>query len=304
MNKKEIKNYGKSVRARLLTVSKESRVPYMTILVRYLQERLLYRVSQSEFKENFYLKGGALLYAFNQEKARPTKDIDFLGIHISNDRDYIKAVFAKIALVSCEEDGVTYDAETIEVVDITQEKKYHGARLAMTAHLDTVRQQISMDIGFGDVVTPGPQNLSYPLLLENVPGVNVLAYSLETVVAEKFEAMISLSVNNSRMKDFYDLYRILGDGEWDSVILGEAVRNTFANRKTTFVENHPLFSDEFYLDAGRIARWNGFLKGINSKELIPFAETGKRIKESLLHYWLLLKSEWENDNMASPNNSR
>ena len=105
MTKKEIKNYGKSVRTRLLTVSKESGIPYMTILVRYLQERLLYRVSQSEFKENFYLKGGALLYAFHQEKARPTKDIDFLGTHISNDRDYIKAVFGKIAKVPCEEDG-------------------------------------------------------------------------------------------------------------------------------------------------------------------------------------------------------
>lgn len=289
MTKKEIKNYGKSIKTRLLKVSKENGIPYMTILVRYLHERLLYRVSQSEFKENFYLKGGALLYAFNQEKARPTKDIDFLGTHISNDRDYIKAVFAKITQVVCDEDGVAYNADTIEVIDITQEKEYHGARLTMIAHLDTVCQQITMDIGFGDVVTPGPQSLSYPLLLENVPNVNLLAYSLETVIAEKFEAMISLSVNNSRMKDFYDLYRILGDGNWDSNVLGEAVRNTFSNRKTLYVENHPLFCDEFYSDTYRIARRNGFLKGIKSKEQIPFAETGKRIREKLWDYWQLLK---------------
>lgn len=291
MTKKEIKNYGKSVRTRLLTVSKESGIPYMTVLVRYFQERLLYRVSQSEFKENFYLKGGALLYAFNQEKARPTKDIDFLGTHISNDRDYIKAVFTKIAEVPCDVDGVSYDVDTIEVIDITQEKKYHGARLTMLAHLDTVLQQISMDIGFGDIVTPGPQDLSYPLLLENLPGVNLLAYSLETVVAEKFEAMISLSVNNSRMKDFYDLYKILNDGNWDSEVLGEAVRNTFANRKTLYIENHPLFDDEFYSDTNRIARWNGFLKSIKSKEQIPFAETGKSIKAFLWTYWQTLKPE-------------
>ncbi len=289
MTKKRLKKYDKSVKARLLTISKESGIPYMTILVRYFQERLLYRVSQSEFKENFYLKGGALLYAFNQEKARPTKDIDFLGTHISNDRDYIKAVFAKIAQVVCEEDGVTYDGNTIEVIDIAKDKKYHGARLTMMAHLDTVYQQISMDIGFGDVVTPGPKNLSYPLLLENVPHVNLLAYSLETVVAEKFEAMISLSVNNSRMKDFYDLYRILGDENWDSEILRDAVRNTFNNRRTLYVENHPLFSDEFYSDANRIARWNGFLKGIKSEKQIPFDETGKRIKECLWDYWQMLK---------------
>lgn len=263
----------------------------MTVLVRYFQERLLYRVSQSEFKENFYLKGGALLYAFNQEKARPTKDIDFLGAHISNDRDYIKAVFTKIAEVPCDVDGVSYDVDTIEVIDITQEKKYHGARLTMLAHLDTVLQQISMDIGFGDIVTPGPQDLSYPLLLENLPGVNLLAYSLETVVAEKFEAMISLSVNNSRMKDFYDLYKILNDGNWDSEVLGEAVRNTFANRKTLYIENHPLFDDEFYSDTNRIARWNGFLKSIKSKEQIPFAETGKSIKAFLWTYWQTLKPE-------------
>ena len=291
MTKKEIKNYGKSVRTRLLTVSKESGIPYMTVLVRYFQERLLYRVSQSEFKENFYLKGGALLYAFNQEKARPTKDIDFLGTHISNDRDYIKAVFTKIAEVPCDVDGVSYDVDTIEVIDITQEKKYHGARLTMLAHLDTVLQQISMDIGFGDIVTPGPQDLSYPLLLENLPGVNLLAYSLETVVAEKFEAMISLSVNNSRMKDFYDLYKSLNDGNWDSEVLGEAVRNTFANRKTLYIENHPLFDDEFYSDTSRIARWNGFLKSIKSKEQIPFAETGKSIKAFLWTYWQTLKPE-------------
>lgn len=291
MTKKEIKNYGKSVRTRLLTVSKESGIPYMTVLVRYFQERLLYRVSQSEFKENFYLKGGALLYAFNQEKARPTKDIDFLGAHISNDRDYIKAVFTKIAEVPCDVDGVSYDVDTIEVIDITQEKKYHGARLTMLAHLDTVLQQISMDIGFGDIVTPGPQDLSYPLLLENLPGVNLLAYSLETVEAEKFEAMISLSVNNSRMKDFYDLYKILNDGNWDSEVLGEAVRNTFANRKTLYIENHPLFDDEFYSDTNRIARWNGFLKSIKSKEQIPFAETGKSIKAFLWTYWQTLKPE-------------
>ena len=103
---KEIKNYGRSVKARLLTLSKESGIPYMTILVRYIQERLLYRVAQSEYRANFFLKGGALLYAFNQEKARPTKDIDFLGIHININGEYIKSVFAQIAAVPCEEDGI------------------------------------------------------------------------------------------------------------------------------------------------------------------------------------------------------
>lgn len=177
MKKREIKNYGRSVKDRLLTVSKESGIPYMTILVRYIQERLLYRVAQSEYRSNFFLKGGALLYAINQENARPTKDIDFLGTHVNNDGEYIRFIFAQIVSVSCEEDGILFDSDSIRVEDITQDKEYHGLRLTILASLDTVRQSISMDIGFGDVVTPGPQDLQYPLLLEDVPSMNVLAYS-------------------------------------------------------------------------------------------------------------------------------
>lgn len=113
--------------------------------------------------------------------------------------------------------------------------------------------------------------------------------SLETVVAEKFEAMISLSVNNSRMKDFFDIYRILESGDFKADVLTEAVQNTFRNRNTVYVENHPLFSDNFYNDKNRIARWKGFLKTIKSKEDIAFEEIGKRIKSNLWEYWQQLK---------------
>ena len=289
MKKREIKNYGRSVKDRLLTVSKESGIPYMTILVRYIQERLLYRVAQSEYRSNFYLKGGALLYAINQEKARPTKDIDFLGTHINNDGEYIRLIFAQIVAVSCEEDGILFDSDSIGVEDITQDKEYHGLRLTILASLDTVRQSISMDIGFGDIVTPGPQDLQYPLLLEDVPSMSVLAYSLETVVAEKFEAMISLSVNNSRMKDFFDVYGILKVGKLDKEVLTDAIKNTFRHRGTSYVENHPLFTDDFYKDTNRIARWKGFLKGIKWKENIEFEAIGQTIKSELLDYWEFLK---------------
>jgi predicted nucleotidyltransferase component of viral defense system len=291
MKKREIKNYGRSVKDRLLTVSKESGIPYMTILVRYIQERLLYRVAQSEYRDNFFLKGGALLYAFNQEKARPTKDIDFLGTSISNDEDYIKSIFAQITAVPCDEDGIVFDKESIAIEDITQDKDYNGLRLTLKASLDSIRQPISMDIGFGDVVTPGPQDLQYPLLLEDVPGMSVLAYSLETVVAEKFEAMVSLSVNNSRMKDFFDVYGILNGGKLDKEVLTDAIKNTFQNRGTSYVENHPLFTDDFYKDTNRIARWKGFLKGINWQEDIPFEIIGQTIKSELSGYWEMLKPE-------------
>ena len=291
MKKREIKNYGRSVKDRLLTVSKESGILYMTILVRYIQERLLYRVAQSEYRSNFFLKGGSLLYAINQEKARPTKDIDFLGTHINNDGEYIRLIFAQIVAVSCEEDGILFDSDSIGVEDITQDKEYHGLRLTIMASLDTVRQSISMDIGFGDVVTPGPQDLQYPLLLEDVPSMSVLAYSLETVVAEKFEAMISLSVNNSRMKDFFDVYGILNSEKLDKEVLTDAIKNTFHHRGTSYVENHPLFTEDFYKDTNRIGRWKGFLKGIKWQDDILFETIGQVIKSELSDYWEMLKPE-------------
>lgn len=289
MKKKEITNYGKSVRDKLLTLSKDDGIPYMTILVRYIQERLLYRVAQSEFRNKFFLKGGALLYAFNREKARPTKDIDFLGTHIKNDKDYIKSIFAKIMAIPCKEDGITFDVESIKVEDITKDNEYHGLRLMVLTRLDSVMQYISIDIGFGDIVTPGPQELDYPRLLENVPSVSILAYSMETVIAEKFEAMISLSVNNSRMKDFFDVYKILTDGDLDNNVLAEAIINTFHNRGTMYIENHPLLMESFYSDTNRIVRWKSFLKSIKWKEDIPFEVVGMTIRKELADYWQMLE---------------
>ena len=286
---KTVKNYGKSVRTRLLNLSKEEGIPFMTLLVRYLQERLLYRVSQSTFHDNLYLKGGALLYAHQQEKSRPTKDIDFLGRHINNDSDFVKSVFCKIVSIPCETDGVVFDGEHIEAVNITEDKEYHGVRLTILAALDTIRQKISIDIGFGDVVVPMPQSLDYPVLLKDVPKVSVLAYSLETVVAEKFEAMISLSVDNSRMKDFFDVSRILTTGDVNPLLLQEAITHTFKNRGTVYKENHPLFEAAFYENEKRQIQWRAFLRNIKWTDPVTLGEVGTVIIEGLMPYWRKLK---------------
>lgn len=216
---KESKDYGKSVKAKLLNLSKAEGLPYQPLLIRYVQERLLYRLAQSRYKYRFYLKGGALLYAHEQFKARPTLDIDFLGHNIANDKEIIEEVFFEICGISCEKDGIRFDTATIETEEINENRLYKGIRLHVTAQLDTVCQKIAMDIGFGDVITPEPLELEYPLLLEDLPSVNIMAYSLETVVAEKFQAMIELSENNSRMKDFYDLYTLLYNKTIDGVLL-------------------------------------------------------------------------------------
>ncbi len=293
MTKREIKNYGRSVKERLLTLSRNSDIPYMTILVRYIHERLLYRLAHSKFRDKFLLKGGALLYAYNKDKARPTKDIDFLGTHVSNDTENIKSIFAQIITVPCKEDGILFEAGSIETEDITQEKVYHGLRLTVLASLDSVKQRISMDIGFGDIVTPGPQTIDYPLLLEDVPSVSILAYSRETVVAEKFEAMVSLSVNNSRMKDFFDIYKMLNSGKLDENVLTDAIHNTFKNRGTSYINNHPLFKEEFYNDTNRVSRWKNFLKGIKWEEDLSFGTVGQTINNELSKFWEMLKSENE-----------
>ncbi|MDE6794528.1 MAG: nucleotidyl transferase AbiEii/AbiGii toxin family protein, partial [Muribaculaceae bacterium] len=229
--KEKVKNYGHSIRTRLLNVANVTKQPFMKILPRYFQERLLYRLSLSRYKSNFLLKGGALLYAYYNFEARPTVDIDFMGNHINHDLEIIKDVFIEILSINCPEDGVTFDINTIQANEITLDKEYRGVRLGFIARLDTIVLPMSIDIGFGDIVTPFPQKLEYPKLLSLLPTVEVLAYSLETVVAEKFEAMISLGEQNSRMKDFFDVYRILVDSKLNEEDLVLAIKNTFNNRK-------------------------------------------------------------------------
>lgn len=131
MIKDNITNYGKSIRTKLLNVAQKEEVFYQTVLTRYFQERLLYRMSQTRFRNNFYLKGGALLYAFERFAARPTLDIDFLGHDISNEGAAIIAAFKEICSIPCEEDGIVFDTEHITAQNITEFKDYHGVRLCI-----------------------------------------------------------------------------------------------------------------------------------------------------------------------------
>lgn len=287
---KEPKDYGKSVKAKLLNLSKTEGISYQLLLIRYVHERLLYRLAQSKYKNSFYLKGGALLYAHEQLKARPTLDIDFLGSNINNDRKIIEKAFSEICTISCKEDGIIFDTGIIETEDINENRVYKGIRLHIMARLDTVHQKIAMDIGFGDIITPEPQKLEYPLLLDGLPAVNIMAYSLETVVAEKFQAMIELSESNSRLKDFYDLYNLLHNNTLDSDLLEKAIHSTLKNRGTVYEENHPLFSDDFPKNPRFQALWKGFIKKIGKTEP-AFATAVGLIKEELFSYWKKYKKQ-------------
>lgn len=287
---KENKDYGKSIKAKLLNLSKAEGLSYQPLLIHYMQERLLYRLAQSKYKHCFYLKGGALLYAHEQFKARPTLDIDFLGNSIANDKKIIEEAFSEICSITCEKDRIHFDTTTIETEEINENRIYKGIRLHVTAQLDTARQKIAMDIGFGDIITPNPQELEYPLLLDNLPSVTVMAYSLETVVAEKFQAAIELSENNSCMKDFYDLYTILCKNTMDPTLLEKAIHATLKNRKTIYEENHPLFNDDFPINPRFQMLWKSFMKKIRKAK--PDFETVVRlIKEKLFPYWEKYKEQ-------------
>lgn len=285
MSREVKRNVPMSIKTRLLQQSQESGMDYMKILVRYLHERLLYRVSISSYREQLLLKGSSLLYAYERWDARPTLDIDLMGHRLSNSEENIRQVMEEICQLECPEDGVTFDAESIRLQPIAVEKKYPGLCVTMDAHLDSICQMVSIDIGFGDVVTPEPVPLDYPTILDAVPEANLMAYSLETLIAEKFHAMVDRDEQNSRMKDFYDVYQLFTKQYVDADLLEEAIRNTFRNRGTTYHEHLHLFNETFATDASRNMRWNGFLKKLRTKENIAFVDVMQVVREHLQPYW-------------------
>ena len=280
-----IKNIAHSRKAKLLLLSEKDNKKYQQMLVRYFNERFLARLSKSSYRSSFILKGGSLLFAYEEFTPRPTLDIDFMGNRINNDAQIIKNAFVEIINTSVPEDGVQFHPETIKSEPITVEKKYPGTRITFDVSLDSIRKTLTMDVGFGDVITPHPVEMDYPVMLEESEEINLVAYSLETVVAEKFQTMIDRSVTNSRMKDFFDLYRILSVHQFDTEILQEAINATFANRNTVYSPDHSLFGEDFKQDRGMTTQWNNYLKKMKLPQDKSFAEIVDFITEKLRPYW-------------------
>ncbi len=261
---------------------------YQQLVVRFFHERLLFRLSKSDYRERFILKGGALLYAFDEFMPRPTLDIDFMGRRIDNDKANILTAFKTIAAMSFPEDGITFQTETLTAEEITVEKKYPGVRISMVANIGSYKQNLTFDIGFGDVIVPRPQELEYPTLFDAMDEPDIMAYSLETVVAEKFQTMIDRGRFNSRMKDFFDLYRILPVHHFDDTLLSEAIMATFENRGTEFVEEHDFFSEDFGKDIMLNQQWKNYTRKMKL-DLPSFPEIHNSIIKWLTPYWIMLK---------------
>lgn len=263
-----------------------------------MQERFLYRLSISKYNRKLILKGGLLILSTTNFKTRPTRDIDFLAQNINNDIENVKKIFQEICKIEVR-DGVVLDSESMTVKNIIETGNYEGIRIKFNSYLGNSRKLLQLDIGFGDVIVPNSIVLDYPVLLDfDVPKINV--YSFESVIAEKFEAMLRISLTNSRMKDFYDIYLLSNIKSFNGKVLQKAILSTLQRRETPLEKKLVLFTEEFARDDGRIKMWNGYIKKIG-KELIDFDIVMDRLRIFLLPiYEKILKKEeffkkWDNN---------
>jgi hypothetical protein len=199
---KKIRNKPASILARLKNVAQANDIDYNAILILYMQERFLYRLAVSPYADNFVLKGGLLLFSIDHFNTRPTLDIDFLAINIPNRVDFIKQVISTIANITCD-DGLIFRANDISL-NVMEHDIYEGIKVGITCILGTARNRLHIDIGFGDVIVPKPADIYYPVLLDTKPPPLIKGYSLESVIAEKFETMLKLSIINVGVPSLVD----------------------------------------------------------------------------------------------------
>ena len=252
------KNRAASIRARLKNRSDAAKQDFNLTLTHYGLERLLYRLSVSRHAPNFLLKGALLFKLWYDIPHRPTRDADLLGFG-PDDIDSMAAVFRDVCIIDVD-DGISFEADSVKTADIRKEAGYGGVRVELRATLDGAKLSLQIDIGFGDVVTPAPEAIVFPVLLDDLPAPKLGAYPKYTVVAEKFQALCALGMANSRMKDYFDLWMLLRDRDLDDVELVRAIQATFTRRRTALPEGVPAgLSDAFASDAGKLTQWRAFV---------------------------------------------
>jgi predicted nucleotidyltransferase component of viral defense system len=265
MNIKEVKNVVASVLARLRNTSKSSGVPFQQVLQQYAMERFLYRVSKSQHAQSVILKGALLLKTIGIPNARPTMDIDMLRKGKADQATLI-ALVKDCATLEVEADGLTFPADTVIAEDITKDSEYMGTRILMDARMDNVRLGIQIDFGVGDVLVPGPRMIEYPVFL-GTETIHLLAYPVESAIAEKLQAMLALGAANSRMKDFYDVWVCSKHLDFDTGTLLKAIDATFKNRETPApTEEFEAFTTKFV--EGHSVQWNAFVRKMGEDDLI------------------------------------
>lgn len=288
--REQSRNIGASVRARLSNLARERNQPFELLLNRYVLERLLYRLSITPHRERFVLKGAMLMLAWTNDPFRPTRDLDLLGFGDA-DPNAILAVFREICAAPAE-DGVAFDVSKLEIDQVREELEYAGFRLRTDATVDGARIRVVIDIGFGDATEPGITETQLPVLL-GLPPPKLRAYARETVIAEKFQAMVALGRANSRMKDFYDIWVLSQLGDYRDHALARAIAATFARRKTGIPSVVPdALSRAFARDPNKMQQWASFVDQMAAQPgsledvvsavadfLMPHAEAARRITQ-------------------------
>ena len=237
----------------------------MELLQYYAMERFLLRMSKSGHADSFVLKGALLLRVVGMNEARPTKDIDLLGMAEEN-MERLKQVVRGCCTSKVEEDGLEFHPDTVDGVAIREDQAYQGVRITFNANLGSARISMQIDIGFGDVVSPKPLLVEYPVLLDG-ESPKLYAYTLESAIAEKYHAMVNLDLANSRMKDFYDIWYLSTNHRFTGHEFAEAMEKTFKRRKTDLPAEPPTaVTEEFYNNGSKTAQWNAYRKKISGFE--------------------------------------
>lgn len=267
--KHPLSNVAASVRQRLLNLSQKRGEEFQSLLVRYANERLIYRLAVSPYADDFILKGAMLLYAWSPYPSRATQDIDLLGRgNISAER--LAELFRGLCTAEVVDDGLGFQTDSVRVGLIRQEDEYGGFRVKLQARLTSARIDLQVDVGVGDAVAR-PALIDYPTLLD-FPAPRLHAYSRETSIAEKFHAMVDHGLENSRMKDFFDVWALSREFAFDGAALAAAIASTFDRRGTAIPEGTPAaFTAEFTADGTKAKQWKAFLvRARVAKEPPPF----------------------------------
>jgi len=272
-------NVAASVRARLANEAKRTRRPFQEMLQHFALERFLYRLSLSPYRGRFVLKGALLLRVWNTPTSRPTRDIDLLG-YVENELGTLERIVRELCAINAAEDGLRFDADTVAAQRIKEDADYQGLRVTFRAFLERAQIPMQLDIGFGDVIHPSAQEGSYPTVLE-FPPAELRMYPRETVVAEKFEAMVQLGRLNSRMKDFFDLWLLSRSFDFGGAELSQALAKTFANRGTA-LEVQPIALTAAHTKAEATQQqWAAFVR---RSALDSAPRTLEEIREPLLGF--------------------
>lgn len=275
MNERPLANLAESVRQRLLNRARATGEDFQIILNNYLFERFLYRLSRSEVKDRFVLKGAVLLRLWAVQPYRATRDLDLLRRGPPSPSALADDV-RTICTSAVEPDGVVFDLDDLTVEAVREDEEYAGLRANFTARLGSARVRLQVDVGTGDAVWPAPRELVFPTLLA-FPAPSLLAYAPETVVAEKLDAMVVFGIANSRIKDYFDLHYLATNFGFEGSLLAEAIRRTFERRQTPYPAGVPIgLSDDFWDLAGRHAHVRAFARRsrldvdlASARELLP-----------------------------------